>query len=105
MLNHPPVAPVPRSVSYQEIDKVHHALEATFLCPWEIYQDSAIDLELTRLSTTLFTEESTEQAQIEVDNKAPANRHQLQELIRKQAQNENKKLGKELNILSYSLIH
>jgi hypothetical protein len=99
--------PAQQSNADQEIDKLHRALDATFLCPWEIYQDTskrlAIDLELQKLSTSYFTEEATENAQMEVDNEAPADRQQLQELVRKQAQAENKKLVKELNLLKQQL--
>jgi hypothetical protein len=101
----PPVAP--RSDADHQLDKLHRALDATFLCPWEIYQDTskklAIDLELQKLSTSYFTEEATETAQMEVDNEAPAGRQQLQELVCKQAQAENKKLVKELNTLKQQL--
>jgi hypothetical protein len=37
--NFPPQAP--RSTAGQELDKLQRALDATFLCTWEIYQDAA----------------------------------------------------------------
>jgi hypothetical protein len=50
-----------------------------------------------------FTKEATKNAQTEVNNEAPANRQQPQELVCKQAQAENKKLVKELNALNQQL--
>jgi hypothetical protein len=79
---------VPHSNSDHRLDKPHHALDAAFLCPWDIYQDTTkkltISLELQTLSTSYFTEEAAKNAQTEVNNKAPADRQQLQELIQKQ---------------------
>jgi hypothetical protein len=45
----------PRSDADQEIDKLHRAIDSTFIIPWDIYIDAtkklAIELNLQNIST------------------------------------------------------
>jgi cell division protein FtsB len=88
---------------YHNLDNISRIIESIFIAPFDEYlaqcKKNKIALELKRLSTSRFTEESTAQTQMELDREPSLDRSQLQDLIKKQAQAENKSLVKEIEKL------
>jgi hypothetical protein len=110
----PPEPPVPppanqpqHDAAQQETTRIFRTLESIFVRPWHIYQDSRARneraLALKKLSTEVFTAAATENAQTEMDLEVPADRHQLQALIRKQADDANRKLSAQVKKLERQL--
>jgi hypothetical protein len=87
--------------------KLKHAIESVFVAPWNQYLDqvkkNAIALELKKLSTSHFSEQSTKAAAMLVDEEPAADRKLLMELIKKQTQAENKALKNEVKQLRDSI--
>jgi hypothetical protein len=87
--------------------KLKRAIESVFVAPWNQYLDqvrkNAITLELKKLSTSHFSEQSTEAAAMLVDEEPAADRKLLMELIKKQTQAENKALKNEVKQLRDSI--
>jgi hypothetical protein len=97
-------APVPApNPVYNNLDSISRIIESIFISPFDEYlaqcKRNKIALELKRLSTSRFTEESTAQTQMELDREPSLDRSQLQDLVRKHAQAENKSLVKEIEKL------
>ena len=103
----PPAAPPPNDPAQQETNRIFRTLESIFVRPWQIYLDSRTRNEramaLKKLSNEVFTESATENAQMEIDLEVPADRQQLQELIRKQADAANQKLSAQVKKLERQL--
>jgi hypothetical protein len=103
----PPVNPPQHDAAQQETNRIFHALEAIFVRPWCIYQDSRSRneraLALKKLSSEAFTEAATKNAQMEIDLEVPADRQQLQSLICKQTDDANKKLAAQVKKLERQL--
>jgi hypothetical protein len=82
------------------ISKIQRALELTMITPWTVYMDTRARLEiassLKKLNTEYFTIEATEGATMDVDDEDAANRHHLQELVRKQSEANTKSLQQDL---------
>lgn len=87
--------------------KLKRAIESVFIAPWDQYLDqvkkNAIALELKKLSTSHFSEQSTETAAMLVDDEPAADRQLLMELIKKETHAETKALQKEVKQLRASL--
>jgi hypothetical protein len=94
-------------VSTLELDKISRALESIFITPFDEYlnqcKKNQINMNLKKLSTMHFTEESTNDSQMHLDREPAADRIQLQSLIKKQTQAETKSLVKELHKLQEKL--
>jgi hypothetical protein len=103
----PPANPPQPDAAQQETNRIFRTLESIFVRPWHIYQDSRARneraLALKKLSTEVFTATATENAQTEMDLEVPADRHQLQALIRKQADDANRKLSAQVKKLERQL--
>ena len=111
----PPEPPVPPPAhqppqadpAQEETARIFRTLESIFIRPWRLYLDSRSRneraLALKKLSTEVLTENATENAQMELDLEVPADRQQLQELIRKQADSANKKLSAQVKKLERQL--
>ena len=99
----PPNTSTAPVVSPLELDKIARALESIFVTPFDEYlkqcKKNQVTLSLKKLSTMHFTEESTNESQMHIDQEPAADRAQLQSLIKKQTQVETKSLVKELNKL------
>ena len=95
--------PAAAATIYHNLDSISRIIESIFISPFDEYlsqhEKSKIALELKRLSTSHFTEESTAQTQMELDKEPSLDRSQLQDLVRKHAQAENKSLVKEIEKL------
>ena len=103
----PPDPPAPPDPAQRETIRVFRTLESVFILPWRIYNDSRVrnerTLALKKLSTEYLTETATEEAQMDLDLEVPADRQQLQELIRKQSDTANKKLTSQVKKLEKQL--
>jgi hypothetical protein len=103
----PPAVQTPTDPAEQETNRIFRTLESIFVRPWHLYIDSRSRneraLALKKLSNEVFTESATENAQMQVDLEVPADRQQLQELIRKQADNATKKLSAQVKKLERQL--
>ena len=88
---------------YHNLDSISRIIESIFISPFDEYlsqhEKNKIALELKRLSTSHFTAESTTQTQMDLDREPFLDRSQLQDLVRKHAQAENKSLIKEIEKL------
>jgi hypothetical protein len=98
------VNPVPATpTTYHNLDSISRIIESIFISPFDEYlaqhEKNKIALELKRLSISHFTESTTAQTQMELDREPNLDRSQLQDLVKKHAQAENKLLVKELNKL------
>mmetsp|Transcript_6411 Transcript_6411/g.12091 ORF Transcript_6411/g.12091 Transcript_6411/m.12091 type:complete len:425 (+) Transcript_6411:357-1631(+) len=86
-----------------QLDKIARAIESVFIFPFDEYlkqcKKNQISLSLKKLFTMHFTEESTNDSQMHLDQEPAADRVQLQSLIKKQTQAETKSLAKALNQL------
>jgi hypothetical protein len=86
-----------------QLDKIARALESVFVVPFDEYlkqfKKNQISLNLKKLSTMHFMEETTHTTQMHLDQESSADRAQLQSLIKKQTQAETKSLVKELSKL------
>jgi len=95
--------PTATATVYHNLDSFSRIVESIFISPFDEYlsqcQKNKIALELKRLSTSHFTEESTAQTQMDLDREPSLDRSQLQDLVRKHAQAENKSLAKEIEKL------
>ena len=95
--------PAAANTIYHNLDSISRIIESIFISPFDEYlsqhEKNKIALELKRLSTSHFTEESTAQTQMELDREPSLDRSQLQDLVRKHAQAENKSLVKEIEKL------
>lgn len=95
------------TVNHLEADKIKRALEAVFITPFDEYtkqcKRNSINLSLKKLSTAHFVEEATNNAAMDLDREPSVDRSQLQDLIRKQTQSENKVLVREISKLHKKL--
>jgi hypothetical protein len=103
----PPAALTPTDPAQQETNRIFRTLESIFVRPWRLYQDSRSRneraLALKKLSNEVFTESATETAQMQIDLEVPADRQQLHELIRKQADDATKQLSAKVKKLERQL--
>ena len=97
----------PTTVNPLEASKIKRALEAVFISPFDEYikqcKRNSINLSLKKLSTAHFAEEATNNAAMELDREPGVDRSQLQDIIKKQTQSENKALVREIKKLSQKL--
>jgi hypothetical protein len=103
-----PAVPAPHPI-HNNLDSISRIIESIFISPFDEYlaqcKKNKIALELKKLSTSRFTEESTAQTQMELDREPTLDRSQLQDLVRKHAQAENKSLVKEIDKLRQQVKH
>jgi hypothetical protein len=90
-----------------DVKKLEKIIKAIFVVPWTKYKKqqeiNTVNLELKRLSAGFFTDRDTAVAVSVVDLEPAADKPELQALIRRETQAENKTLRKELNILKQQL--
>jgi hypothetical protein len=83
--------------------KLKRIIESVFIAPWTQYLDQVkkneIVLELKKLSTDHFTEQSTTAAAMRIDDEPAADRQLLMELIKKETKAETKTLQNEIKQL------
>ena len=89
------------------ISSLKRVLESVFVSTWDSYLDqidkNSVELQLKKLSTEYFEEQHTVASVAVVDDELPADRLQLQELVRKQTEAETKKIAAELDRLRNQL--
>ena len=91
----------------ESITSMKECFEDFFATPFDLYKSQVTknetDLQLKKLTTSHFMEESTHKAQIEIEQEPAASREQLQSLIQREATKQNKKLTEELKKLKSQL--
>ena len=92
------LAPAPEDTNAQHHAEIKRAIESAFVSSWDRYLEQASENELTislkKQAKTVLLAKKTEEATMDVDAELPADRQQLQDLIKQQAEAMAKKMIK-----------